>query len=216
MHRVVDDKAYLRPGTSIGASDAKAQTLLQKPGNERKLTWLFATPSSYRFIKKKQWSLQDIRHIYPLLESRGLMMKCLSDTLNQSCMRWNKMNTLFQKNFEVLQDKVTHFSDATTKKDILSVKHVDNCQFRQYEEQRSGVWLNLNFQVVCRISILKNMVVLPQIMVVLPTFYCKFSRMTKQQNQWSYPHFLHSLLTPLLKVVILNIKLGLQTRGWAS
>ena len=45
------------------------------------------------------------------------------------------MHTPFQKYFVVL-DKVTHILYAATEKGILSVKQVENCQFRQYEEQR--------------------------------------------------------------------------------
>ena len=61
LYRAADDEAYLRPGTSVGGTGSKYQSVFQSCKNEKQLpqhdfadSRLFVTLSSHRYMDKKR------------------------------------------------------------------------------------------------------------------------------------------------------------------
>ena len=163
MYRAADDKAYLRPGTSIGATGAKAQKVLQSTAHERKLpqhdfgeSRLYVTPSSHRFIDKKV--VNDNGDVTLVSEKdQSIVFARPKAQITSTGSTWSNEEMFIRHQepdlYEVAQDeysiskeflsftssvkdKATHFLDSTTTEDLLSVTQSENCSFKLYEEKR--------------------------------------------------------------------------------
>jgi hypothetical protein len=164
FYRAADDKSYLRPGTSVGATGAKSQAVFQSVQNERTLPQhdfsdprLHVTPSSHRFMEKVEVRTGDGSSRLVTVIDQSVVFARPKAEISSTGTSWVNEEMFIRHNepniYEIPQaeheysqayrgfcsavkDKVTHFLDSTTESDLKDVSNAKNCPYRAYEEKR--------------------------------------------------------------------------------
>ena len=167
-----DDKAYIRPGSDVGARDVKKGVIydVSDPSKEKQLTQqdfseskVYQTPSSFRFIKGPVEDIKDeqkfvheedqtIVTVRPkgYIGSSGSVWA--SDQLH---IKW-EVPQLFEQSVELayvyplalrkfchrVHDILFYFQDCTMKNDVMCVTASPGCTFKAYEMKKLR-WLKM-------------------------------------------------------------------------
>jgi hypothetical protein len=156
-------RAAYRPGTSIGATGAKSRSVFQSVENERQLpqhdfadSRLFVTPSSHRYIDKKEIHTDEQSRMVTSSDQSIVFARpkafvsCTGTTwMNEEMVVRHHEPDLYEipqetytytKYFRgfcaMIIDKSTHIIDSTVHEDLRCVTNDDACQFREYEHTR--------------------------------------------------------------------------------
>ena len=154
----VDDKAYVRPGTSVGFRDVKKMGIYQPTDNNaaRKLPkydWVneqvYVTPSTHRIFTKESRVI-DEREVFAISEDDSFVFMRPKDFVGSSGTIWAsedmELRATHADLYEVegsnlsmafwgfcarIKDKIEHFILSTTQKDVLLVTNRLDCAYRQ-------------------------------------------------------------------------------------
>ncbi|XP_035659798.1 uncharacterized protein LOC118404665 [Branchiostoma floridae] len=162
----MDDKAYLRPGTSEGFTSARCQTVLQlAEDSTRKLPLhdfpepsMYITPSAFRLMRKESVdaggesrlkSTDDVSlaviHPKAYVGTNGttwgsnlmrLRRECPAEFEIELSPDNVKHSTPIRKLCAWVGDSVAYFMDCTMEGDVMKVTQDHDCPFRMYELQR--------------------------------------------------------------------------------
>ena len=159
----MDDKAYLRPGTDVGARDTKTGVIydVSDPEEQKKLTQhdfnhpeVNQTPASFRFIrqhienivgKDELISDQDqtvviIRPKYYIGSSGSVWASDYMHLCHEAPTLENPANTDYSTEFQRLaihsHDVVFYFTDLTMEEDVVRVTSQPNCKHFCYETEK--------------------------------------------------------------------------------
>ena len=165
-----DDKAYIRPGSDVGARDVRKGVIydVSDPSKEKQLPQhdccepkVYRTPSSFRFIKGKVEEIegdnkfvheedQTIVTVRPKVYIGSSGSVWASDQLK---IKW-EVPQLFEQSVELpyeyplvlrkfchrMHDILFYFQDCTMKDDVLCATACPDCKFKTYEMKKLN-WL---------------------------------------------------------------------------
>lgn len=161
----MDDKAYVRPGTSVGFRDTKRGGTFQPSDSDlaRKLPkydWVkeevYVTPSTHRIFVKEPKAVGN-KEAYVMSEDESFVFMRPKAQVGSSGTVWSSEDFELRANrpdlYEVpgsgssfcitfrsfctrVRDKVKHFTLTTTQRDVMAVGEDAECIFRNYETKR--------------------------------------------------------------------------------
>lgn len=161
----IDDKAYVRPGTSVGLRDVRRGGIYQPTDSDaaRKLPkydWVTAevyiTPSTHRVFTKEPKTVGS-KEAYIMSEDESFVFMRPKAHVGSSGSVWSsedfELRTKRPDLFEVsgsgssltvpfrsfctrVKDKVKHFIETTTEADVMAITSHPECQFKGYERKR--------------------------------------------------------------------------------
>ena len=161
----MDDKAYVRPGTSVGLRDVKRGGIFQPCDSEvaRKLPkydWVneevYVTPSTHRIFTKEPQKVGN-KKAYVMSDDESFVFMSPKAQVGSSGTVWSSQDyelratrpdfhevteassqfTLPFRSFVTrVKDKVKHFVESTTEVDLMAVTSHTECPFRAYEGKR--------------------------------------------------------------------------------
>ena len=161
----MDDKAYVRPGTSVGLRDVKRGGIFQPCDSEvaRKLPkydWVneevYITPSTHRIFTKEPQKVGN-KEAYVMSDDESFVFMRPKAQVGSSGTVWSSEDyelratrldlhevpeassqfTLPFRSFVTrVKDKVKHFVESTTEVDVMAVTSHTECPFRAYEGKR--------------------------------------------------------------------------------
>ena len=165
-----DDKAYIRPGSDVGARDVRKGVIydVSDPSKEKQLPQndfcepkVYQTPSSFRFIKGKVEEIEGENKFVHEEDQTIVTVRpkvCIGSSgsvwaSDQLKIKW-EVPQLFEQSVElaheyplVLQtfchrvhEILFYFQDCTMKDDVLCVTAGPDCQFKTYEMKKFN-WL---------------------------------------------------------------------------
>ena len=159
----IDDKAYVRPGTSVGFRDVKKMGIYQPTDNNAvgklpKYDWVneqvYVTPSTHHIFTKESRVI-DVREVFAMSEDDSFVFMRPKAFVGSSRTIWasedmelraihadlyevegSNLSMVFRGFCARIKDKIEHFILTTTQKDVLLVTNKLDCVYRQYEMKR--------------------------------------------------------------------------------
>ena len=159
----IDDKAYVRPGTSVGFRDVKKMGIYQPTDNNAagklpKYDWIneqvYVTPSTHHIFTKESRVI-DVREVFAMSEDDSFVFMRPKAFVGSSRTIWasedmelraihadlyevegSNLSMVFRGFCARIKDKIEHFILTTTRKDVLLVTNKLDCVYRQYEMKR--------------------------------------------------------------------------------
>ena len=159
----IDDKAYVRPGTSVGFRDVKKMGIYQPTDNNAvgklpKYDWvneqMYVTPSTHRIFTKESRVI-NVREVFAMSEDDRFVFMRPKAFVRSSGTIWasedmelrathadlyevegSNLSMAFRGFCARIKDKIKHFILTTTQKDVLLVTNRLDCVYRQYEMKR--------------------------------------------------------------------------------
>ena len=165
LTKSMDDKAYVRPGTSVGLRDVKRGGIFQPCDSKvaRKLPkydWVneevYITPSTHRIFTKEPQKVGD-KEAYVMSDDESFVFMRPKAQVGSSGTVWSSEDyelratrpdlhevpeassqfTLPFRSFVTrVKNKVKHFVESTTEVDVMAVTSHTECPFRAYEGKR--------------------------------------------------------------------------------
>ena len=160
----IDDKAYVRPGTSVGLRDVKKSGIYQPTDSNaaRKLPkydWVnqqvYTTPSTHRIFTKEPRQVDDEKESFVMSEDDSFVFMRPKAFVGSSGSVWasedmelrairpdlyeiegSDLSITFRGYCARIKDKIKHFVLSTNEHDVSSVTDETNCTYRQYEHKR--------------------------------------------------------------------------------
>ena len=161
----MDDKPYVRPGTSVGLRDVKRGGIFQPSDSDaaRKLPkydWVkeevYVTPSTHRIFTKKPQAVGN-KEAYVMADDESFVLMWPKAQVGSSGTVWSAedyelratrpdlhevsecssdFSIPFRGFITRVKDKVKHFIESTTETDVMDVTARAECPFRAYERKR--------------------------------------------------------------------------------
>lgn len=161
----MDDKAYVRPGTSVGFRDVKKSGIFQPsdPQAARQLPkydWVvkevYVTPATHRVFTKEPRVVGE-KQAYVMSEDDSFVFMRPKAQVGSSGTVWSSedyeirsdrpdlyevsgsgssYSMTFRGFCSMVQAKINHFIVSTTEEDITSISKDKDCSFRSFEEKR--------------------------------------------------------------------------------